>query len=75
MRATLKDISYNHMDVSGIGEVIVQEEMGYHLKIHVLVSTGLGEGKLVVGFEDLKNFIFYTKNFPEPYLNSEEGQS
>ena len=42
------------MDVSGIGEVIVQEDMGYPLKIHVLVSTGLGEGELMVGLEDLK---------------------
>ena len=45
--ATLKDGSYYHIDVSGIGELIVQEEMGYPLKIHVLVSTGLGEGERV----------------------------
>ena len=45
--ATLKDGSYNHMNVSGKGEVMVQEEMGYPLKIDVLVSKSLGEVELV----------------------------
>ena len=31
--ATLKDGSHNHMDVSGQGEVIVQEDDGLPLKI------------------------------------------
>ena len=35
--ATLKDASHKHMDVSGQGEIIVQEEHGLPHKIQVLV--------------------------------------
>ena len=51
---TLKDGSHNHMDVSGRGEIMVREEDGWPLKIHVLVSRSLGKGELVEGLKDLK---------------------
>ena len=41
--ATLKDGSHNHMDVSGKGEIMVQEDDGLPLKIQVLVSKSLGK--------------------------------
>ena len=41
--ATLKDGSHNHMDVSGIGAIMVQEDDGLPLKINVLISRSLGE--------------------------------
>ena len=62
--ATLKDGSHNHMDVSGRGEIMVQEEDGWPLKIHVLVSKRLGKGELVVGLEDLKELHILHKDFP-----------
>ena len=62
--ATLKDGSHNHMDVSGQGEVIVQEDDGLSLKIKVLVSKDLGEDELVVGLEDLKDLNILHKDFP-----------
>ena len=62
--ATLKDGNYIHMDVSGRGEVVVQEEEGWPLKIDVLVSKSLGEGELVVGLEDLKELHILHKEFP-----------
>ena len=33
---------------------MVQEEDGWSLKIHVLVSRSLGKGELVEGLKDLK---------------------
>ena len=36
--ATLKDASHTNMDVSGRGEIMVQEEHGIQHKIKVLVS-------------------------------------
>ena len=41
--ATLRDASHKHMDVSGRGEIMVQEEHGLPHKIKVLVSKYLGE--------------------------------
>ena len=62
--ATLKDGSHNHMDVSGKGEIMVQEEDGWPLKIQVLVSKSLGKGELVVGLEDLKELHILHNDFP-----------
>ena len=41
--ATLKDGSHNHMDVSGVGAIMVQEHDGLPLKINVLVSKTLAK--------------------------------
>ena len=73
--AILKDGSYNHMDVSGRGEVVVQEEMGYPLKIDVPVSKSLGEGELVVGLEDLNGLHILHKEFPSTLPEFRRGQS
>ena len=62
--ATLKDGSYNHMDESGRGEVVMKEKDGWPLKIDVMVSNGLGEGELVVGLEELKELHILYKEFP-----------
>ena len=62
--ATLKDGSHNHMDVSGIGSIIAQEEEGLPLKITVLVSRSLGEEELVIGLSDLKDMHILHKDFP-----------
>ena len=40
--ATLKDASHNNMDMSGRGDIMVQEEHGIKHKIKVLVSTECG---------------------------------
>ena len=53
--ATLKDASNKHMDVSGRGEVVVQEESGFPHKIKVLISRDIGKDKLVVGLESLND--------------------
>ena len=63
--ATLKDTSHKHMNVSGKGEVMVQEEYGVPHKIKVLVSKDLGADKLVVGLEDLKDINILHKEFPK----------
>ena len=42
--ATLKNASHKHMDMSGKGEIIVQEEHGLSHKIKVLVSKKTGPG-------------------------------
>ena len=62
--ATLKDGSHNHMDVSGIGAIMVQEDDGLPLKIKVLVSRSLGKEELVVGLSDLKDLNILHKDFP-----------
>ena len=62
--ATLKNGSHNHMDVSGKGEIMIQEEDGLPLKIQVLVSKSLGKGELVLGLEDLKDLNILHKDFP-----------
>ena len=62
--ATLKDGSHNHMDVSGIGAIMVQEDDGLPLKINVLVSRSLGKEELVVGLSDLKDLNILHKDFP-----------
>ena len=41
--ATFKDASHKHMDVSGRGEIMVQEKHGMHHKTKVLVSKDLGK--------------------------------
>ena len=46
-----------HMDVSGRGEIMVQKEYGLPDKIKVLISKDLGQEKLVVGLEDLKDLV------------------
>ena len=63
--ATLKDASNTHMDVSGKGEVMVQEEYGLPHIIKVSVSKDLGPDELVVGLEDLKNINILHKEFPK----------
>ena len=63
--ATLKDSSNKHMDVSGRGEVTVQEEYGYPYNIQVLVSKDLGKEEMVVGLEDLKALGILYKDFPK----------
>ena len=67
--ATLKDASHKHMDVSGKGEIMVQEEHGLPHKIKVLVSKDLGQDELVVGLEDLKDINIlhneFQKTLPE----------
>ena len=52
--ATLNDTSNKHMDVSGRGETMIQEEFRIPHKIRMLISRDLGQDKLVVGLEDLK---------------------
>ena len=51
--ATLKDASKKNLDVSGRGEVIVQEEYGLPHKIKLLVSQDLGLEELEVVLKDL----------------------
>ena len=51
----MKDASNKHMDVSGRGEIMVQKEYGIPHKIKVLILSDLGQDKLVVGPEDLKD--------------------
>ena len=63
--ATLKDASHTNMDVSGRGEIMVQEEHGLPHKIKVLVSKDLGKNELVVGVEDLKDIGILHKEFPK----------
>ena len=63
--ATLKDASHKHMDVSGNGEVIVQEEHGLSYRIKVLVTKDLDHDELVVGLEDLKDINILHKDFPK----------
>ena len=62
--ATLKDSSHKHMDVSGKGKIIVQEEHGFN-KIKVLVLKDLGQDELVVCLEDLKDIVILHKEFPK----------
>ena len=47
--ATLKDASIcnKYMDISGRGEIMVQEEYGIPHKIKVLISRDLGQDELV----------------------------
>ena len=63
--ATLKDASHKHMDVSGKGEIMVQEKHGLPHRIKVLVSKDLGKDELVVGLEDLKDLNILHKEFPK----------
>ena len=52
---TLKDAINKYMDVSGRGEIMVEEEYGIPHRIKVLVSKDLELDELVVGLEDLKD--------------------
>ena len=63
--ATLRDASHKHMDVSGRGEIMVQEEHGLPHTIKVLVSKDLGNNELVVGVEDLKDIGILHKEYPK----------
>ena len=54
------------MDVSGRGEVTLQEEYGYPHNIQVL---NLGKDKLVVGLEDLKALGIFHQDFPKTMPN------
>ena len=60
----MKDASNTHVDVSGRGEIMVQEEYGLSHKIKVLVSKDLGQVELVVGLEDLKDLGILHPEFP-----------
>ena len=67
--ATLKDASDKSMDVSGSGEVTMQEELGFPNKIRVLNLKDLGKDELVIGLEDLKDLGIlhqeFSKTLPE----------
>ena len=63
--ATLRDASNTFMDVSGSGEVIVEEQYGYPYTIEVLVSKDLGHEEMVEGLEDLEALKILHKDFPE----------
>ena len=63
--ATLTNASNVPMDVSGRGEVKIQEELGLPHVINVLVSKDLGKEDLVVGREDLKDIGVLHKKFPK----------
>ena len=63
--ATLKDASHKHMDVSGRGEIMVQDKHGIPHKTKVLVSKDLGKNELVVGLEDLKDIGILHREFPK----------
>ena len=54
-----------HMDVSGKGEIMVQEEHGLPHKIKVLVLIDLGQDELVVGLENLKRVSKNTARMEE----------
>ena len=62
--ARLKDASNKHMDVSGRGEIMVQEEYKIPHKIKVLISIDLGQDELVLGLEDLKDLGILHPEFP-----------
>ena len=53
--ATLKDAINKHMDVSGRGEIMIEEEFGIPQKIRVSISRDLGQDGLVVGLDDIKD--------------------
>ena len=63
--ATLKDASIKHMDVSGRGEIMMQEELGLPPKIQVLISKDLDKDELVAGFEGLKDVGILHHEFPK----------
>ena len=61
--ATLTNASNTRMDVSGRGEITVQEELGFPHKISVLISKDLGREELVIGLEDLKDLGILHQDF------------
>ena len=61
--ATLKDARNKYMDLSGRGEIVVQEELGLPHKIKVLLSKDLAKDKLAVGLEDLKDICTLHREF------------
>ena len=63
--ATLTDASKKHLDVSGGGEVIVQEEYGLPHEIKVLVSQDLGLEELEVVLKDLTDPRSLHQEIPE----------
>ena len=67
--ATLKDARNNHMDVSGRGEIMVNDKYGIPHKIKVLISRDLLQDKLVVELEDFKDLgtlhLEYLRTLPE----------
>ena len=62
--STLKDASNKHMDMSGRGEIMIQEEFGLPHKIKVLISRHLGQDELVVGLENLKDLGILHPEYP-----------
>ena len=60
----MKGASNKHMDLSGRGEIMVQEQQGLPYKIKVLISKDLGKDELVVGLEDLKDIGILHHKFP-----------
>ena len=75
--ATLNEPSHKLMDVSGRGEIMVQEEHGLPHKIKVLVSKDLGKNELVVGVEDLKDINILHRELPKtlPEIKREETKA
>ena len=53
------------MDVSGRGEIMVQEEHRIQHKIKVLVSKDLGQDDFVIGLEDLTDIGILHGEFPK----------
>ena len=57
------DVSHKNMDVSGRGDIMLQEEHRIQHKIKVLVSTDFSQDELIVGLEDLKVFGILHREF------------
>ena len=53
------------MDVSGRGDIMLQEEHRIQHKIKVLVSKDLGQDEFVVGLEYLKKKGILHREFPK----------
>ena len=70
--ATLKDASHKNIDVSGRGDIMVQEEHGIQHKIKVLVSTDFSQDEKVVGLEDQKVFGILHIEFPKKHSLKEK---
>ena len=53
------------MDVSGSGDIMLQEEHRIQHKIKVLVSKDMGQDEFVVGLVDLKDIGILHREFPK----------
>ena len=71
----VKGASDKYMDVSGRGEVTVEEEYGHPYNIQVLVSKNLGKEEMVVKLKDLKALGILHKDFPRTMPHIRKWQS